>query len=668
MTAAETRVAGGTSAGGAGGRGVADGAEAERLLARAEADFPRYEVVKDLVDELIDLQLDDRQSGHPGGSRSKVHMLLTLLLSGAMRWDIRRPWLRYGDRFVLSAGHTVPLVYATLAVLNESLRARFERTGDPRFAFPDDGRFALTWEQLPELRHRGGLPGHAEMAGRTLFFKANTGPSGHGMPFAAGEALALKLAGAGEVRVFVVEGEGGLTPGAAHETKNSAWGLGLSNLVFLIDWNDFGIDERPASAVVHGTPVDWFEPYGWRVTGAERGMEWDSVMPAVVDAARGPNADGVPSVAWFRTRKGRGYGKLDAASHGAPHKQHAPEFWAVRREFMARYGVAYQGVGEAAPADAAARAAEARANFGAAIDVLRRDEALVDWLSDRLLEIAGTVPDEIEGARAGRKKPAAAAPDVARVDAVGPIGGVVPSRGRFGSDPISPACDHRIFDFERYPAEMWRAPGDLQPNRAALGTWGSYVNAVARRDYGRPLFIACSADLAEINQHRRLRQAVRGSAGFRLVRARLEPDRSAPAHRDHRVRQRRHDGRAGQCQLRPRPLCGLRRHVGRLLDVRLVQLPQVRPASALQPAGPGLRPAPRQGPVRRRPLRTGDGRGFTNPLRDLRAGRHPALPGRPRDRPAPLGVQRGARGPGRGLRHGRADHRLAPDQAAGRSA
>ncbi len=497
MTAAETRVAGGTSAGGAGGRGVADGAEAERLLARAEADFPRYEVVKDLVDELIDLQLDDRQSGHPGGSRSKVHMLLTLLLSGAMRWDIRRPWLRYGDRFVLSAGHTVPLVYATLAVLNESLRARFERTGDPRFAFPDDGRFALTWEQLPELRHRGGLPGHAEMAGRTLFFKANTGPSGHGMPFAAGEALALKLAGAGEVRVFVVEGEGGLTPGAAHETKNSAWGLGLSNLVFLIDWNDFGIDERPASAVVHGTPVDWFEPYGWRVTGAERGMEWDSVMPAVVDAARGPNADGVPSVAWFRTRKGRGYGKLDAASHGAPHKQHAPEFWAVRREFMARYGVAYQGVGEAAPADAAARAAEARANFGAAIDVLRRDEALVDWLSDRLLEIAGTVPDEIEGARAGRKKPAAAAPDVARVDAVGPIGGVVPSRGRFGSDPISPACDHRIFDFERYPAEMWRAPGDLQPNRAALGTWGSYVNAVARRDYGRPLFIACSADLAE---------------------------------------------------------------------------------------------------------------------------------------------------------------------------
>jgi transketolase len=512
MTAAEPIPAGRTPTGVAGaaqgaGLSAADrvaSPEAERLLARAAADFPRYEVVKDLVDELIDLQLDYRQSGHPGGSRSKVHMLLGLLLSGAMRYDIRRPWLRFGDRFVLSAGHTVPLVYATLAVLNEALRARFERTGDPRFAFPEDGKFALTWENLSGLRHRGGLPGHAEMAGKTLFFKANTGPSGHGMPFAAGEALALKLAGAGDVRVFVVEGEGGLTPGAAHETKNSAWGLGLSNLVFLVDWNDFGIDARPASAVVHGTPVDWFEPYGWRVTGTERGMEWDSVIPTVVDAARGPNPAGAPSMAWFRTRKGRGYGKFDAASHGVPHKQHSPEFWAVRHEFMTRYGVQYQGVDQAAPADAAARAAEATANFKAAIEVLRRDQGLVDWLSDRLLEIAGTVPNEIEGTRLGHKPAPRGGPAVAATGAtpapvgtVSPIGGIKPSPGRFGGDPLSPACDHRIFEFEKYPAEMWRAPGEAAPNRAGLAAWGSYVNAIAKRDYGRPLFTACSADLAE---------------------------------------------------------------------------------------------------------------------------------------------------------------------------
>ena len=67
--------------------------DAGRLFAAAEADFARYEIVKDVVDEFIDLALNYRQSGHPGGSRSKVHLLLALMLSGAMRWDIRRPWL-----------------------------------------------------------------------------------------------------------------------------------------------------------------------------------------------------------------------------------------------------------------------------------------------------------------------------------------------------------------------------------------------------------------------------------------------------------------------------------------------------------------------------------------------------------------------------------------------
>ena len=91
------------------------------------------------------------------------------------------------------------------------------------------------------------------------------------MPPSAGEALALKLAGAGDVRVFVVEGEGGLTAGASHETRNAAWGLGLSNLVFLVDWNDYGIDDFAASSVVPGTPATWFGAYDWRVSGTMDG-------------------------------------------------------------------------------------------------------------------------------------------------------------------------------------------------------------------------------------------------------------------------------------------------------------------------------------------------------------------------------------------------------------
>src|SRR5580700_1348391 len=135
----------------------------ERLYLDAEASFPTWDVLKDIVDEFIDLALNYRQSGHPGGSRSKVHLLLATMLSGAMRWDIRRPWLPYADRFVLSAGHTAPVVYATLAALNEVLRIRASRDADAAFAFPDNGKWALTFEDRLRLRRRGGLAGHPEM-------------------------------------------------------------------------------------------------------------------------------------------------------------------------------------------------------------------------------------------------------------------------------------------------------------------------------------------------------------------------------------------------------------------------------------------------------------------------------------------------------------------------
>ncbi len=186
--------------------------------------FHHWEKIGDLIDQNIDLMLNLRQSGHPGGSRSKVQMSVAATLGAGMRWDIRRPEHRFSDRFVLVAGHCNPGVYAMLAVYNEALRIMHERTGDARYLVPNAEERMLTWEDLLWLRHNGHLPGHAEMEGNTLFFKFNTGPSGHGAPAALGQAMALKHAGAGEVKVFAMEGEGGHSAGAHHEVKNSAWG------------------------------------------------------------------------------------------------------------------------------------------------------------------------------------------------------------------------------------------------------------------------------------------------------------------------------------------------------------------------------------------------------------------------------------------------------------
>ncbi len=263
--------------------------------AAAEPDFERWEVVKDLVDECIDLALNYRQSGHPGGSRSKVHLLLATLLSGAMRWDLRQPWRRFGDRFVLSAGHTVP------ARLRDAGRPQRGAPGAPRARRRSPVR-------VPRRRALGAdLGGPARRSATAAGCRAtprwparrSSSSSTPARPATAcrpppARRWRSSWPAPSEVKVFVVEGEGGLTPGAAHETKNTAWGLGLSNLVFLVDWNDFGIDERPASSVVHGTPDDWFRPYGWRVTGTEDGMDWAPVTRAVLEAARGDNPDRVP--------------------------------------------------------------------------------------------------------------------------------------------------------------------------------------------------------------------------------------------------------------------------------------------------------------------------------------------------------------------------------------
>jgi transketolase len=357
---------------------------------------PYWEKTKDLVDQYIDIILNYRQSGHPGGSRSKVHGLLTVLLSGVMRWDIRHPEKRFGDRFVLVGGHTVPLIYTTLAVLNEAMRIKYEQTGKKVYELP--GKRALLWEDLLGFRHRGGLSGHAEMEGKTLFLKFNTGPSGHGGPAAAGLALALKRAGADGVKVFAFEGEAGLTPGAAHETMNSAWGLALDNLYFVVDWNDFGIDDHPVSSVVYGTPEDWFASHGWRVFGAEFGSEWGPVSQAILSMVMSeePVHRASPGSRPARAALPR-YDNSSTVRH--PQSRH----FGTKVPFAEKYGVEFENFGGAAPTDPAALKAEFRANLGAVAGVLRRDQDLVDYLAERLVELGESVPAEIPSFRLGSR-------------------------------------------------------------------------------------------------------------------------------------------------------------------------------------------------------------------------------------------------------------------------
>ncbi len=261
-----------------------------------------------------------------------------------------------------------------------------------------------------------------------------------------------------------MEGEGGLTPGATHETANSAWGMALDNLYYLVDWNDFGIDDHSVGSVVYGTPKDWFGSHGWRVFGAENGSDWESLAAAFHDMMSSPNPQKAPSALWFRTRKGRGYGKYDFASHGVPHPMNSEAFWATKKEFADKYGAKFVNFGGPAPKEASAVAAEFRANLEAVVAVLHADGELAAFIADRLVEIGDSVPAEAKGFRLGAKG--------------------------------NPFADPRLYDAKNYPADMWAAPGTQNANRAALAKWGAWINAFGAKEYGRPLFMASSADLS----------------------------------------------------------------------------------------------------------------------------------------------------------------------------
>jgi transketolase len=429
-------------------------------LDQIKSDLPHWEKTGDMIDQLIDLMLNHRQSGHPGGSRSKVRMMVVLTLSGVMRWDVRHPEKAFADRFVLVAGHCTPVVYAMLAVYNEALRRMYKKTGDAKYLVAGGAERTLVWEDLLNLRRNKGLSGHAEMEGKTLFFKANTGPSGHGAPPAAGIALALKHAGAEEVRVFAVEGEGGHTAGAHHETKATAWGLGLSNLVYLLDWNDHGIDPRPYSDMVYGEPQQWFDSYGFHTTGVQDGHDYGQLAAGMIENVF---ADGdQPRCTWFRTTKGRGYGVTGYKSHGAAHKPNNETFWATKQEFTDKYGVQFAGAGAGKPDSAEAFRAQTAEHMQSALSLLD-DEGYCAWMADTLVALGDSVPASIEGVN---------------------LGG-------------NPNTDPELTDPSTLPDDIFFAVGEKQPNRVGFARVAAHLNAVARRKYGRPIVLASSADLAD---------------------------------------------------------------------------------------------------------------------------------------------------------------------------
>ena len=245
--------------------------------------------------KLILKMLTEAGSGHPGGSLSAIDIITALFFS-EMRVDPKNPLAESRDRFVLSKGHGVPALYATLAY-----RGYFH---------PDE---TMTLRKL-------GSPfqGHPDRV-RLPVVEASTGSLGQGLSVAQGIAMALKL-DRSDARVYCLLGDGEMQEGQVWECLMSCSKYSLDNMCVFLDANKYQIDGS-VKEVMDLEPIkDKIKSFNWNV------LEIDGHdMNAIVDAlAKARATTGKPTWIVAHTVKGKGVSFMESVNkwHGqSPSKE-----------------------------------------------------------------------------------------------------------------------------------------------------------------------------------------------------------------------------------------------------------------------------------------------------------------------------------------------------------
>ena len=220
--------------------------------------------------------------GHPGGSLSAAD-ILTYLYFEKMNVDPKNPKWDDRDRFVLSKGHTAPVLYATLA---------------ERGFFPK--------EDLNTLRKTDSyLQGHPDMKG-TPGVDMSTGSLGLGISAACGMALSAKVYGK-NYRVYTLLGDGESEEGQVWEAAMFAAHYKLDNLVAVFDWNGLQID-GPIAEVMNPTPHDEkLRAFGWHVISIDA-HDFDAIEAAFNEA---DGVKGKPVAIIAKSVKGKGVSYME---------------------------------------------------------------------------------------------------------------------------------------------------------------------------------------------------------------------------------------------------------------------------------------------------------------------------------------------------------------------
>jgi len=230
--------------------------------------------------------------GHPGGDLSATDILVTLY-HAILNIQPQRPDWPGRDRFVMSKGHCSGAFYATLASAG----------------FISIESLATYMDPLSLLN---GHPDRNKLPG----VEANTGPLGHGLPIAAGAALASRMQGS-SWRSFVLTGDGELQEGSNWEAAMTAAQYKLDNLVLIVDRNRIQQGDFTENTLgLDPLPEKW-RAFGWAVEEVD-GHDYTALLSTF---RRLPFQAGKPSCIIANTVKGKGVSFMENQPkwhHGVP--------------------------------------------------------------------------------------------------------------------------------------------------------------------------------------------------------------------------------------------------------------------------------------------------------------------------------------------------------------
>ena len=222
--------------------------------------------VKAMREDILNMSLRCGTMGaHLGGSMSAVEIMAVLYLE-FMNNSTENSNKDTRDRFIMSKAHSSMVLYAALhqiGMLTDEEIANAMINNDILFKHP-----------------KMNVPKGIEFSGGSL---------GQGLSLGVGTALALKLKGLAEPKVYVMLGDGECDEGSVYEAAVSAAHYQLDNLVVIVDCNKLQNDGTTHQIMDKNNIAERWKVFGYSVIEVD-GHDIEQLYDAFSKKVKGPVA------------------------------------------------------------------------------------------------------------------------------------------------------------------------------------------------------------------------------------------------------------------------------------------------------------------------------------------------------------------------------------------